>query len=425
MDHKPPKNSILLAWIFGGLAALCCLPSAHAAETYEAFLQALKARGYNDMAVVYLDRLVNSDATPAAWKRRAAYERGVLLIEQAGRSRAAGEAETLLADGLATLRRFVEAHPDAAEAPAARGWIAKSVGRQARLSLTQFRAATDDQREHARQQATQRFEAALTAFAQRIAAIESALEMANREQAGMAEAQLRDQLRADLIGARLESALIEFEQAELSADDPTAYQAQLETARTSFASLAQDYNKRLAGVEARYYQGRCYEAVGDLREALSFYEPFFNETELPLPVAAKPIARAIEIWTDPTLGEAQQAVTRGEAWLAKTKPPQASPPAAQVRLALAKAHQVVGMESDPAEARKSTRVSRELLLAAAGVGGPHQQEARTLLARYAPANTEAAEKLDRLRSFEAARQAGEEAHQQLLASDALVEMLRR
>ena len=411
----------MLCWL-----ALVSFASVAVADRNEAFLAALKERGYHDTAVVFLDRLVEEENTSAAWKSRAAYERGVLLLEQAATSPDPAEAESLLAAGVEALRAFCDAaHADHPEHDAARGWMAKGFAQRARLALQRFQTAAGDERLTARQQAEQLFNDARAEFVQRIEALTAALEAVNQGNAAPAEAQRRDRLRADLIGARLEAAMIEFEQAELSREDPPRFQEQIERAAESFASLAQDYNKRIVGFEARYFQGRCVEELGKLREALEFYEPFFDERELPLAVSAKPVARAIDCWVAPSVGEARRAVERGEAWLAEMKPTRDSQPAAAVRLALAKAHQVVGMGAESGAARRASREARELLLAAASVAGPHQTEARTLLAQHSPDEADPSPATDRLRSFSAARQAGDEAHQQLLASDALIEMLER
>ena len=167
--------------------------------------------------------------------------------------------------------------------------------------------------------------------------------------------------------------------------DAKARQEQLETAEAAFAELSKEYNKRLVGFEARFYQGRCFEELGDLREAISFYSPFFDQSELPLSISAKPVSRAIACWTDPRIGETEKAISAGEDWLSKTKPDRDSPEAAPVRLALAKAYQMALTDS-PQNARRYEQSMRDLLLAASSVVGATSNRVADLAGSTVPRN---------------------------------------
>src|SRR3990170_674380 len=75
---------------------LCTSRAACGAEKAEAFLQDLRDRGLDELALAYVERMETSPLADDAFRRRIPYYRGVLLIEQSRKTLDKAERSALL-----------------------------------------------------------------------------------------------------------------------------------------------------------------------------------------------------------------------------------------------------------------------------------------------------------------------------------------
>ena len=141
---------------------------------------------------------------------------------------------------------------------------------RARLQFldTQKPGLTDAERNEGLQQARDLFQQAGQIFEKNRALMRARLERipkALRADKDAEQIRERDQLRADYVEAQFLAALIRYEFAQtFPAEDPEAKQ-QFQRAEEAFGVVAEKYRRRVAGLSAVLFQGRCRQACGDIR----------------------------------------------------------------------------------------------------------------------------------------------------------------
>src|SRR5690606_18609642 len=104
------------------------------------FLEGLRGRGYDDIALYYLDQLEADPAAPAEVKEVLDYERAATLIRMARKGSDPSTQAKQLETATAALEKFISEHPDhalVAKAQTERGEIL--IGK-ARVSILQAEA---------------------------------------------------------------------------------------------------------------------------------------------------------------------------------------------------------------------------------------------------------------------------------------------
>src|SRR5262245_61107427 len=108
---------------------------AAASEPAQAFLDALRERGYFDTAADYLDSALESPLVPGRFKQTALYEKGLILVLGASHERAPAIQETQLNEGQKALEQFLAENPSHLLATAARTQLGNVLVKRAGLRV--------------------------------------------------------------------------------------------------------------------------------------------------------------------------------------------------------------------------------------------------------------------------------------------------
>jgi hypothetical protein len=187
---------------------------------------------------------------------------------------------------------------------------------------------------------------------------------------------------------------------------------ELKEAEEAFGVVAEKYRRRIAGLSAVLFQGRCRQDVGDVRGALGFYEELLTlpDGEPALrPLITKALRQAMDCWLNPELQQAELAIEKAEARLAEQRPDEVDQPdwlALELRLAEAYL-QLANTESSTRDKSRLLTDARRLAVQVAKHPGETQQRAQELLAQFGQSVTLPTSQVEAT-SFAEAMQAGQE-----------------
>ena len=195
----------------------------------------------------------------------------------------------------------------------------------------------------------------------------------------------RDRLRGDYVQAQFVAAMLLYEEAwSYDESSPQRRQKFLE-AETAFGEVAKKYRRRLAGLSAVLFQGRCQQQLGELRKALSDFEDLLTlpdgETVL-RPLKTKALRGAMECWLDPKVQQYEAARQRAEAWLEQQRPNERGDDDwLAVAFLLAKTYHLAAQgEAAGRDQAALLREARRLAIEVAKYRGESQEGAQALLA---------------------------------------------
>jgi len=141
MTTRPiPWLVVLAASLFAPLVAT-------ASEPVQAFLDALRERGYYDVALDYLSTAEKDPAVPAAFKEMILYEKGSTLVQGARLQRDSSLREKELDDAQKVLNEFTKAKPQHLLAIAARSQIAAISMERARNRVEKSQKLTANEKQ--------------------------------------------------------------------------------------------------------------------------------------------------------------------------------------------------------------------------------------------------------------------------------------
>jgi hypothetical protein len=253
--------------IVAAAAGLALVPAA-ADEPVQQFLAALRGKGYHDMAVEYLERLLKSHGTNQDFKRQLSLELGSALLDAARFQADLALRDQWIARGLETLKTFVQANPSDPSVATARLKIAETLLERGRAMIA--RASVSRDKESLRAQAR----AMLQEAAQYFTAVEKdrlAQFQALPKDAG---SEPRNQLGGTILEARLRIAEATSDLAKtFDADSNEAKQA-LRQGIDRYKQLYDKYqaDEFVAAYVARVHEAENYLALGQADEAISRLE---------------------------------------------------------------------------------------------------------------------------------------------------------
>lgn len=261
----------------GILTALClaagnAVADSAAADDPRKFVEALRQRGYLDTAADYLDYL-SADATlPDETKRVVPFEHAAVLIESAAAVNDPQLRSWQLDQAQAKLKQFLAASPDDEQAQTAR----ERLGGLLRYRAERLMQETDKSGSVSsanRTQAGAMYADARTLFDEAARRYRADLDKLPKGE----QPELREQIGTSWLGSLLNAARATFDKARTF--EPASAEAQqlLNDAAAQCKKLHDEYPQRLAGVTARFYEGRCYQELGDSKTALSAYNQLIAE----------------------------------------------------------------------------------------------------------------------------------------------------
>ena len=404
-----------------GFAAAGPTQLACAAEPSRQFLTLLVNRGYHDTALEYLDWLERTDMAPQEFHAAIGYEHGNILLSAASLQQDAKVREQDLAQAEKRFAAFLSqhaGHPRVVDAERGLRQIKVELARGLMRDTAQ--PGADSKKLYRQAQAY--FDEAAQSYERRGEEVRQQLEDIRK---GKADGANRDRLRAEYLQSKLMSATVAYEVAATTRSDSRAYQKRMQTADQQFAELAEKYRTWLAGILAVYYRGRIQQDLGNLREALAFYEEHVTEMNQPdafRNVAAKATANALQCWIDPQLKQYDRAIEVGEQWIAAARPgDNSNPDWLALRMMIARAYRAKAEQADGTATTGLLAKARQTAQFVARFSGPTRSEARKFLAELGGRSTSDSD-VGELETFSDARNAAIEARQGLGDSDTLLKL---
>lgn len=417
MLNRPVRHCVAV------LALFCLTAPIRAEEPAQQFLDGLMGRGYYDVALDYLEWLDGSSLAPAEFKDALLYLQGDVLISAARYQRDSKIRAQQLATAQQKFGQFLTGHAKHAKAAAALSGMREIQVERARGLMRQAQE-TDADVDKLHKQAHQFFDTARDGYQLRLKEIREELEAL--KQGSSSSGQDRETLRAEYLEAILMSATIAYEVAATARDQKKEYESLLKAAGKEFASVAKKYRRWLAGIYSVYYQGRVQQDLGNLKEALTFYEELVAEMNQPdafRNVAAKATSSAIECWIDPSLKQYDTAIETGEKWMAAARPADnGNPDWLALRLMLARAYQAKAAETSDDDANSLIVSARKLGQLVSRFPGPTQREARRFLAELGGPTV--ADGNSTPHTFAAARSAAIQTRDELQSNDFKINLLK-
>jgi len=423
------KRLFQLFYATAGLATLAIVTPLGAEEPADLFLQQLRAAGYHDMALEYLDRMKTSPLAAEEFKPTIALEQGATLVEQTRVVRDPAVKEQLLEQAKTRLDTFVSQQPEHPKIEDARRYLRTILFERAKIIVGRAKQA-DDPAEHAKLmgEARESFAAAREAYNRHEETIKAELHRLQDLPAAQRNPGRVDQLRGEFVETKLAAAAITYELAGTIKDNPEEYTKLLDEAAEGYAEIAKKYRRFLGGMFAVFYEGRCLQDLGRLKEALARYEKIFDEPNQPgafQTLRTMTIKCAVECWVTDEIDQLDLALSTGQEW-AKTARPNdrlsMDGLALQMELARANLKKAEGANRD--ERLRYIRMARRFATAVSKAPGRLQAEARELLSQIRGEGEQQID-LDDVSNFSEAQAAAQRALEEIKATETALGDLRK
>ncbi len=353
------------------------------------FLEGLRQRGWNDVAIEYLDHAADDPLATDEFLDRIDYERAVTQASQAKNSVDEKQRLFLLAQATTRFQKFAKSHRDSPYAVESLGHAGKLLTEQALLLLAQ----ADRLPARAQNDRKQLKQTARTTFSEATATVETLLESCQRELDSLPKGvalqndpesrATRQRLQTRQAEARFLSANLLFETARTYARRSEDSKKNLAQASNAFAKLSKDYDRKLVGYFGLLYQGRCDQEAGKFKAALESYDTLVSQpsrnAEFRI-LMSRAYRRRAECLRE--LGRYDQAIGECRDWLSDARGEERRKPEwLAVAFRLAEVYEA--KLKDPETQGETGRLradARKLYRDIAKHGGEFQSAARTALA---------------------------------------------
>ncbi len=360
-------------------------PSA-AEEPSREFVERLRAGGYFDMAIEYLDRVEKMPGVSGDFKSAVALEKAQTHIEAAVSSRSLKERDAKFVAAQDQLKEFLElsSHPRRSEARL-------QLGKLLLVRADQILSAgepTDAVRQTARQsylEAAETFEAIVTDLRAALEEMKGQRIDAAKEPQKAAQ---RDQYRFEFLQAQLESARAKEMAASTFVDPAKEGEPLLRQALAQFTDLSEKYSNYLQGAQAMLYRAQVQATLELTSEAIDSFQRVLEQPDadpLRLPRMLGMVG-LIDLQIGENAAKLATLITQAQGLVDTARPNERRSQELQdLRVALARAYlarsrQLKAEGGKPAEEKRSTTNGRQLLMDAAKVPGTHDAQVKELLA---------------------------------------------
>jgi tetratricopeptide (TPR) repeat protein len=362
-----------------------CSRQVHAeGEPAAAFIKQLRAAGYYDLALIYLERLDQYPGVDSAFMTSVPLEKAQTYIDSAIAARSADQRNELFQNAEEQLQSFLKSHPENPRASEARAQLGKL--RMFRASQFMIGEVDEDKRQKARelyQAASDTFDAIIEDLKKKIAELQGAKIDAKKEPE---KAALRDSYYGEFMMAKHNAGESRLMAAETYVDPAKDGKKQLEEALEIYTDLSQRYGKYVQGLSAYYTRGKVEKTLG--KRDLAF-ESFMRMLELDDidELRDARIGSATEIIDLLLTGEKvdyAEAIKIGEPLQRSLRPNEQRTQIAQdLRVALARAFLAQNKDEanvKPNERKRALSDARKLLIAAKKISGTHDEITSKMLA---------------------------------------------
>lgn len=283
---------------------------AEESDVRKRFLEALKVRGYFDTVVDYLDQLAADPGCPPDLKEVLDYEAGKALLSAAQASRVAQTRERFLAAAVDRLKKFTQEHgqhPLAAEAAAD---MAQALIERAKGLLATVQGKSDQEAEPVRGEARKLIEEARQQFETfKKVAYARAKEFEGKviDPANQVLVKQRDEARNSYLKALIYSTGATYQLAQTYAGSSKERTELLKKAASEYEAIFTKYQDFAAGIYARFYQGICYQELGEDDQAINIYKETLTvpgESPEVQRLRTEALARLIQVYRKKNLHQA-------------------------------------------------------------------------------------------------------------------------
>ena len=377
-------------------AELCGVASAQSANSDDPvadsiasdLVDQLRAAGYYDTAIDFLAAATTDPTLSDQFRRTIDMRRGDVYLDLASASRVPSEISENLANSQQALERFVAAgdHPMRREAQL-------DLGRIQMIRAAQL--MTGDVDADKRKQAREAYLSAGKTFSDIVEDLRAELlkirgaKIDPRKDKKLADQ--RDQMKAEFLQALINTAEAKKLAAETFPDPANGGKALLEESLAAFKELSEKYDDYAAGVTADVFIGEINEKLGNRDDAVAAFTRMTEAVDAdPLRGAKYRAAAGLSrLYAQaaggkpPVEADIQTAIKTAEPLIKALRPNErGSADANAMRLELARAHiarsNIDGIK--PADKRKSVTEAKKLLSTISQIPGPHNDDAKTLLA---------------------------------------------
>ncbi|MCE9545120.1 MAG: hypothetical protein K8T25_06335 [Planctomycetia bacterium] len=297
---KPRHAAVLFAAAF--LYPYLCSP-APGEEPAAEFLDALQKARYFDVVPSYLDWAQTSPRVSESFKAGIPYQRAVALSREASTVTEPAQQIRQLQAARAAFKQFLQAGADHPQAPDAQLEIGEIEVSLAALKLAQADGPAADA-VAARAAARGMYEAASATIDTAQRTIEQRLSRFPKLIPPEEKALVNDRnaLRRLRISARLLACRVTYDISKTYLPDSLERTRQIRQAAVEYGKVFDEYSGNLAGLLARFQQGRCLQEVGNHVEALKCFNDLMTIDEKQLSEKAvkslyvQSLLRAMDSW---------------------------------------------------------------------------------------------------------------------------------
>ena len=383
-----PDRSRRSTWstILGLFVAVTVAPAAAPGdEPAEDFVRQLRAAGYHDMAIAYLDRIDTWPAVPLGFVKAAELEKAQTYIDEATSARSVSARDRAFAQAATSLESFLKSGegPRVAEARSQLGKLQMVRGAQT------LAAAGDDDAAAKKREARRAFTNAAEIFDKIIDDLKAKLsEMQGAKidaDADPEAAKKRDQYRFEYLIAQSDSGEARLAIAETFDEPAKEAEGELQKALERFTDLSEKYAKYPVGATAHASRGRIEAMLGKRKEAIESFSEMIEMIDADALVEAKFAAGAgwIDLLLNGEKPDHAGAIEVGTPLLEMLRPNNRNgQPAQDLRVAVARAYLAKKLDKDVKnnEQKRAESEARKLLLDAAKVTGTHTAATEKLMA---------------------------------------------
>lgn len=375
------KMLLVLGWIVLAAAPV------QAVEEAQAFLDALRERGYFDTALDYIEWLRTSPLCPGRMKESLDYEAAMTNLTASLATQDPKYRIEYLDKARQQFEDFLQQHPLDPKSPDARLQLGNVLVERAKIKREQSakpNVAAEEKKkliEEARkllEQARQVFGELDRYFTEEHAKFPKVIDPKRTK-----EIEARDEVRKHMVNARLCLATVEYEIAQTYPRGSKEYQEQMFTAARKFHDLYEKYNTWLAGIYALYWEARCYKEIGDtksLETAQNICKELANQPDDPRPfrdIKNKSLILQLEMLQDKK--DMKAVLEKAEEWIQSARgDEESSPEGLTIRFYAAEAARALMQEKKEKDPKLYNQV-RDYYRFVSRFDGPHQMTARLRL----------------------------------------------
>jgi len=245
------------------------------------FVQALRERGFFDVASDYLEKLRVDAGTPSEIRAIIDYEFGKLAIDEAAKTGDLVRRKEMLEQARNWLDAFTKSQPNHELASEALVQLARLLVERGHLAVLLGEETEDKAEKNAK------LVEARTSFDQARAAYIKADERLSAEFKAFPNfladddprKAKRDRTHSAMMDAELQKAIVDYEEGQtypLGSKERAAY---LTTGLKQFEDLYKNYRTQWAGLTAQMWQAKCFEEKGDIGPAIGIYTALLDHPD--------------------------------------------------------------------------------------------------------------------------------------------------